>query len=244
MPFWESLLIFGIFTILGLLSFYLLRPFLAAHGASGMMAYLLSLAVPLGLMLITALVSYRLEGNPWNWEAFSERFRLRRLPLKGWLLGIGVGIVMLVSSSLLMLPLPALLESGILTLPADLPPMLDPTAQQSLDVMRTQLASEGPAFAIIAPIVLLINIFGEELLWRGYVLPRQELTHGRHTWIVQGLLWTIAHLFQWWLLLAILPGALALCYVAQRQKNTWPGIIAHFINNAAFMVAILRSASG
>lgn len=241
---WESLLLFGIFTILGLLAFYLLRPFLAGRGVSGMLAYLLSLAAPLSMMLITSLVAYRLEGNPWNWEAFSERFRLRRLSSKGWLLGVGVGIFMLVSSSLLTLPLPTLLQSAVLTLPSDLPPMLDPIAQQSLDTMRTQLSGQGIAFVVIAPIVLLINIFGEEFLWRGYVLPRQELTHGKYTWIVQGILWTFSHLFQWWLLLAILPGVLALCYVAQRQKNTWPGIIAHFINNGAFMIAILAVGLG
>ena len=45
-------------------------------------------------------------------------------------------------------------------------------------------------------LVLLIgNVAGEELWWRGYLLPRQELVHGRATWIVHGVLWAAFHLF-------------------------------------------------
>jgi membrane protease YdiL (CAAX protease family) len=36
---------------------------------------------------------------------------------------------------------------------------------------------------------------GEELWWRGYVLPRQELAFGRATWVIHGILWSVIHLF-------------------------------------------------
>jgi membrane protease YdiL (CAAX protease family) len=34
-----------------------------------------------------------------------------------------------------------------------------------------------------AVVILVCNIGGEELWWRGYVLPRQELAFGRATWV-------------------------------------------------------------
>ena len=32
----------------------------------------------------------------------------------------------------------------------------------------------------------LLNIFGEEILWRGTILPRQEITFGKYAWFVHG----------------------------------------------------------
>ncbi len=49
-----------------------------------------------------------------------------------------------------------------------------------------------PFFFLVA---MFFNIFGEELLWRGFILPRQELAHGSWTWIIHGLLWTGFHIF-------------------------------------------------
>ena len=37
----------------------------------------------------------------------------------------------------------------------------------------------------------------------------------------------------------LLPGCLALSFVASKCKNTWPGIIAHFVYNVPSLVFIL-----
>jgi len=78
---------------------------------------------------------------------------------------------------------------------------------------------------------LVIATLGEELWWRGYILPRQELAHGKGTWIIHGLLWTAFHLYAPWNLITLLPGSLALSFVVQRLKNTWPAVIAHGLVN-------------
>ncbi|MGY8986224.1 MAG: CPBP family intramembrane glutamic endopeptidase, partial [Sphingomonadales bacterium] len=86
---------------------------------------------------------------------------------------------------------------------------------------------------------LIIATLGEELWWRGYILPRQELVYGNKTWIIHGLLWTSFHLFAPWNIISILPGCLALSYVAQKLKNTWPGIIAHGLANGILITIII-----
>jgi hypothetical protein len=43
--------------------------------------------------------------------------------------------------------------------------------------------------------ILVFNIVGEELWWRGYALPRQELAFGKMTWVVHGIFWSAFHLF-------------------------------------------------
>jgi Type II CAAX prenyl endopeptidase Rce1-like len=41
------------------------------------------------------------------------------------------------------------------------------------------------------PCADLLNILGEEFLWRGVVLPRQEVAFGRRAWVVNGILWLL-----------------------------------------------------
>lgn len=41
-----------------------------------------------------------------------------------------------------------------------------------------------------ASLMLVFNIGGEELWWRGYVLPRQELAFGKLAWVVHGIFWS------------------------------------------------------
>ncbi len=36
-------------------------------------------------------------------------------------------------------------------------------------------------------VYIVLNVFGEELSWRGYVLPRQELAFGEWTWAIHGI---------------------------------------------------------
>ncbi len=90
---------------------------------------------------------------------------------------------------------------------------------------------------------LLCNVMGEELWWRGYLLPRQELAHGRAAWLVHGVLWAAFHLFfQWtlWDLVRMLPTCCALSFVAQHRRNTWPGVFGHALGNSALFLQIVR----
>jgi membrane protease YdiL (CAAX protease family) len=88
--------------------------------------------------------------------------------------------------------------------------------------------------------MLFFNIAGEELLWRGYILPRQELAFGKKAWLIHGLLWTMLHSFKWWEMIGLLPVCLLISFVAQKSKSIWPGFIVHYsINGLGFVVFLL-----
>lgn len=73
-----------------------------------------------------------------------------------------------------------------------------------------------------------LNIAGEELVWRGIVLPRQEVAFGGRAWWVHGILWLLFHAaFPWQVLLALVPITLILPYIVQRRGNTWIGVVIH-----------------
>ena len=82
--------------------------------------------------------------------------------------------------------------------------------------------------------MFVFNIGGEELWWRGYVLPRQELWFGKMTWVVHGVFWSAFHLFMQpmlWDTVRMAISGVALAYVAQHTKSTWPGIVGHTFSN-------------
>jgi membrane protease YdiL (CAAX protease family) len=83
------------------------------------------------------------------------------------------------------------------------------------------------------------NILGEELCWRGYVLPRQEARFGRIAWLPNGILWCLFHWsFGWPIMVTLLPITLILPWIVLRRRNTSVGIIIHAVFNAAgFVVA-------
>jgi membrane protease YdiL (CAAX protease family) len=95
-------------------------------------------------------------------------------------------------------------------------------------------------FAAWTPLFL-SNILGEELCWRGYLLPRQEAGVGRIAWLPNGILWCLFHWsFGWPIMVTLLPITLLLPWIVQRRRNTTVGIIIHGVFNAAGFIAAVN----
>jgi len=85
----------------------------------------------------------------------------------------------------------------------------------------------------------LLNIMGEEILWRGVILPRQELIFRKNAWLIHGVCWGIFHIaFGWQLLLTLVPIVFIQSYVVQRRKNSWTGVVIHAVINGPSFIAI------
>jgi membrane protease YdiL (CAAX protease family) len=101
------------------------------------------------------------------------------------------------------------------------------------------------AWVLAAWIPLFVsNILGEELCWRGYLLPRQEAAFGHLAWLPNGILWCLFHWsFGWPIIVTLLPITLLLPWIVQRRRNTSVGIIIHGVFNAAGFIAATAGAS-
>jgi membrane protease YdiL (CAAX protease family) len=236
---WELLLFFGFPTLLMLVSVYFLLPGLVSLGASEYLGLQLASLVPYLTLFVGALVAYRTEKNSWSWTAFKNRFRLHRLGSRDWLWVFALIIFSFASYLALRSVVSALVSNKFLVLPASVPRIIDPRLQVSLEELAGGSLKGNWPLVAISIVVLFFNIFGEELWWRGYLLPRQEAVHGRSAWIVHGLLWTFFHAFKYWELMAILPVSLALTFVVQYRRNTWFGIIAHLAVNSMGTIGLL-----
>jgi len=226
---WKSILIGAIIAGIAMVCFYYLRPFLEKLGLNEYAAYLISLSLGLIVILIWAVLSYLSEENNRTFKDFLIRVRLNRLRPKWFYWALGLAIIMFLSTVIFSPVLSWLISHNIIPLPENVPDYINPTKQLSIAKVKEQLINQGVIPLI--PFVLIINILSEEIFWRGIILPRQELQHGRNAFWIHGIIWAFTHLFQYWLLLPILIGSIALAYVIQRTKCTWISIIAHLLNN-------------
>jgi membrane protease YdiL (CAAX protease family) len=85
----------------------------------------------------------------------------------------------------------------------------------------------------------ILNILGEEFLWRGVMLPRQEVAFGKHAWLIHGFGWGLFHIaFGWQLLITLIPLIFIQSYIVQKTKNSWIGVIMHGALNGPSFIAI------
>ncbi|MEO8357446.1 MAG: CPBP family intramembrane glutamic endopeptidase [Chloroflexota bacterium] len=247
MPFSLALLYFGIPAIVFVLSVYYLIPFFMDQGITEFMSYSLSLLMPLIMMLIASLIALRMEGYPVTWAAIKDRFRLKKMDKTDWVWTAASFIVMMIGAGIFGVIGQVLVLRGIIPLPSNIPTdLLDPTIDPA-NLLNIFAASLGPnakgnwGLLVFSLILLAFNIIGEEFWWRGVVLPRQELVHGKNTWLIHGTLWALFHAFKYWSWLGLLPVCLALSFIAQKRRNTWPGIITHFVVNSLSLFPILSA---
>ncbi|WP_161634911.1 CPBP family intramembrane glutamic endopeptidase [Leptolyngbya sp. Heron Island J] len=246
MPFWMSLLFFGIPSLITSLSIYVGIPALARAGVPLFVNFLLLTGAPLALLLLSAFVAYRLEGNLFTWVQLKERFRLKPIKGKDWIWTLGL-VVVSVGGYILLLPTARWLASfPLFEPPTYLPAAVNPRVMEAgipTDFLGLPLRGQWWILGVYF-LVLCFNIFGEELWWRGYILPRQEIQYGKWTWLIHGVLWDMFHVFWKWNLIALLPPTLGLSFVACRLKNTTPGIIVHWANNGLGLFILLLGVLG
>lgn len=184
-------------------------------------------------LFITAIVAFKREGYAFNLSAFKARFRLHRMTKADWIWTIGAIIVIGVGMGLITVLWDWLHKTtGFFHPLSTSPPFLEFHGFE-----------KGQRWYLIFWLIFFFfNIFGEELLWRGYILPRQELAQKRFAWLYNGIFWTIFHFsFGLDLTIMLLPILFILPYVVQKRKNTWIGIIIHALINGPAFIAISLS---
>ena len=84
------------------------------------------------------------------------------------------------------------------------------------------------------------TILGEEVLFRGVLLPKMEGVFGRWSWVANGVLFGCYHLHQPWSILAnAISGVFLLAFPSWRFRTTWMGVIIHSVESVYFAFLIL-----
>jgi membrane protease YdiL (CAAX protease family) len=95
-------------------------------------------------------------------------------------------------------------------------------------------------FAIIVALSVFNTVLGEELLFRGLLLPRMRGAFGRFDWVANGFLFALYHLHMPWVIPATLVGdTFALSYPSRRYCSALIGIIVHSSQSVLVLVLLL-----
>lgn len=197
----------------------------ATLGADPLLAWFLAVlaVVALPLVLVAGLILKR-EGSCFTVLSWQERLRFQTMTAQdGQTALIAIGTVALGSA-----PIAALLYSVYG------PEALEPPFMGAgpLGPNRLWLLLAWFPFWIV-------NIMGEEILWRGIIQPRQEKTYGSRAWMVNAVGWGIFHVaFGWKLLVMLIPILIVLPWTVQKTANSWTGVLIHAVLNGPSFVAI------
>jgi membrane protease YdiL (CAAX protease family) len=177
-------------------------------------------------LIITGIVILKKEGRRFSQQTWTERLRFRKVTRNDLIWSIGGILVVLIFTGFL----------------------------QKLLVMIGGKFQNAPSFMFLEPLsgvrylilvawlpYWILNILGEEFFWRGVMMPRQELSFGKYTWLIHGFGWGLFHIaFGWHLLVTLIPLLFVQSYVVQKTKNSWTGVIMHGgINGPAFIAISL-----
>jgi uncharacterized protein len=94
-------------------------------------------------------------------------------------------------------------------------------------------------FALTAVLMVFNTVLGEELLFRGYLLPRMNRTFGRFDWLVNGVIFAVYHLHEPWVIPSALCDAFVLALPAKRRRSALLAIAVHSAQTVFFLVLLL-----
>jgi uncharacterized protein len=208
-----------------------LAPAFGDLGLAKALLVVLSAGLVWQFVLVAALVAR--EQGSLRWGVVHQALWLRspRGPATGrargrlWLVTIPLLLVFAVEGLVLpTLPLPA---------NRDLELILSSVAG------RTWLHGAWGWFTVEVVLALFNTVLGEELLFRGYLLPRMEGRFGRWAWLANGVAFAGYHLHMPWAIPGALLDSFVLAYPTQRYRSAWLGIIVHSSQSVFFTIAFL-----
>jgi membrane protease YdiL (CAAX protease family) len=93
-------------------------------------------------------------------------------------------------------------------------------------------------FGLIVVMLFFNTVLGEELLFRGLLLPRMRTAFGRADWAANGVLFGAYHLHQPWSIPTSIVAGLLMAYPTRRFRSAWMGIIVHSTQSVILTIAI------
>ncbi len=231
MGFGKSLIYFGLPTvILYLVTFSGVEFLYTNTGWEHYYCWFLSGGSVFILMFFLAILLARKEIKYQNEMSLLDRLNIKKLSGKDKKLLLLAFLITIVSFSLIM-GIWFILNRFFSAVPL---PLMEPPFLEGIKLPENRIL----LLTIWVPFFF-FNIVGEEIYWRGYILPRQVQVFRDKAWIVQGLLWMGFHYcFGLHIIISVAPLLFILPYFVQKSGNTTVGIILHGVINGSGFISI------
>lgn len=229
-----AFMLFGVPGAAIYLGVHYLVPTLIQNGVSLVFAWTFAVVGPTVANAVFVLTYYYFTERP-SLQQFAIRFRLTRPDRRIWWLVPLTGLAIVAGNELLAWTVPLLASIDILAPPLIIPEIFA-NVYESLNQGMANTTFMGevvtPQKLWLVPFWLFFWVFlavcGEEIVWRGYIMPAHEAQFGQAAWIINALLWNLPfHLYTIHNAVSDLPLFFLLPFLVYKQKNTWFGIAVH-----------------
>ena len=140
---------------------------------------------------------------------------------------------------LILIPLIALFAVGAMLPTYGAPADRDFAKVLDSDAAQSFLSGNWGWFSLILVWFVFNTVLGEELLFRGLLLPRMNRAFGRRDWAANGVLFAAYHVHVPWAIPAtLLVDTFALAYPTKRYQSAWIGIAVHSVQSV-FLAALI-----
>lgn len=109
----------------------------------------------------------------------------------------------------------------------------------SSDAGHALLAGGWGWFGLIVAFLIFNTVLGEELLFRGFLLPRMNGLFGRKDWLANGVLFAFYHLHVPWVIPAALLDTFIVAYPSKRYRSALIGVAVHSTQSIVFLALTL-----
>jgi membrane protease YdiL (CAAX protease family) len=224
-------------------------PIDAASGIEGT-ARLLLITIGLAWQPVLVILMLRREIPHLSWAALRERLWLGppRSPSTGtsdpriWLWLLVLMPLFAVSAFLVM---PRINRAWVALVPLLAEPPAFSIGQLFSPASRASLEGAWWFYALFIVMALLNTVFGEEMVFRGLLLPRMHGAFGRWDWVANGVMFGAYHLHQpWGIPGSIANGVLLFALPARRFQCTWLAVAVHSTQSVYFGLLLLRVVLG
>lgn len=243
MSIWVQILLFAIPGIIIYYGVFYGTPKLVRKGIPLIYSFWFWLWIPVLLLLPLSIGLYIvLEGGTLTIETIQQRFRLNLISRDDWS-WIGLAVILTIVFDQILEPIGKVLAKyKLLSPPSYLPPPFNPLKKFNIppkEFFGVPLKGNWKLLMVFIPIHL-IAMFSEEMMWRGYLLPMQEIMFGNMAWVLNGLLWAwVLHIALKWHVIGMIPSMLAAPFIAQYTQSTWASFAVHAIGNAPLWIILL-----
>ena len=201
--------------------------------------------ITLGLIwqFVLAMVLIRREEGDLRWATIRRRCWLNaprdhrtgqaRPRLWWWLVPLVLGV-----GALQLVPFQAAWEAAF-------PFLGEPDRYSFAEIMgsadrKEALEGAWQVLGLFAVLGLFNTVIGEELLFRGILLPKMNGVFGRRDWVANGLLFGLYHLHQPWSILgSMVRGPFLYALPSRRFRSAWMGIAVHSAQTVFFIFVAL-----
>ena len=196
-------------------------------------ALIVSLTIGMVWQFVLVAVLVRREQGTLRWPTVREALWLRspRSPRSGRIGGrLWLAVIPLIVGFAA-----AQVVVGIIAAPGD----RDLGALIDSDAGKAFLDGAFGWYGLILVMFVFNTVLGEELLFRGFLLPRMNGAFGRRDWVANGLLFAGYHLHVPWAIPGTLLEMFTTAYPTKRYRSAWIGIAVHSSQSVVLAILLL-----